>query len=167
MTWTADRVAVVRCHWGGDKSAAEIGELIGKSKDAVIGKAHRLGLAGDPPSTTREGRRMGGAKSKPTVWTDRMVALLRRQQPTKTASELAQALGLPIDAVKSKIQRLRLPSKRWGQVRYHIPEPETCLWLHGESRNRDFCGDACRESTSYCPAHYLRCHQPAYRAEAA
>lgn len=43
MSWTSEMVATVRDHWG-SKSAREIGDMVGKSKNAVIGKADRLGL---------------------------------------------------------------------------------------------------------------------------
>lgn len=47
MSWTAEKIAVVKRHWG-DKSASEIAEMIGSmSRNAVIGKAHRLGLTAD------------------------------------------------------------------------------------------------------------------------
>lgn len=46
--WTPEMKAVVH-QWWGDKTAREIGELIGgKTKSAVLGMAHRLGLSGEP-----------------------------------------------------------------------------------------------------------------------
>lgn len=44
MTWTAEKIETVTAHWS-KLSAAEIGNMIGVSRNAVIGKAHRLGLA--------------------------------------------------------------------------------------------------------------------------
>ena len=49
MSWTDEKVAVLRQLWGSGKSASEIAEVIGGfSRNAVIGKAHRLGLSGKP-----------------------------------------------------------------------------------------------------------------------
>lgn len=47
VTWTPDKIAIVKRHWG-DKTAREIGELVGKSRNAVLGKVQRLGLSGPP-----------------------------------------------------------------------------------------------------------------------
>ena len=56
MSWTEDRVAVLRQLWGNGKSASEIAEILGGvwTRNAVIGKAHRLGLSGRP-SPIRKG----------------------------------------------------------------------------------------------------------------
>jgi GcrA cell cycle regulator len=45
MMWTAEKIETVTAHWS-KLSAAEIGDMIGVSRNAVIGKAHRLGLPG-------------------------------------------------------------------------------------------------------------------------
>lgn len=46
MSWTDDRVALLKKLWGEGKTAAEIAkELGGVTRNAVIGKAHRLKLS--------------------------------------------------------------------------------------------------------------------------
>jgi hypothetical protein len=46
MSWTDERVALLKRLWGEGKTAAEIaGELGGVTRNAVIGKAHRLKLS--------------------------------------------------------------------------------------------------------------------------
>lgn len=47
MTWTPQMIATVKQHWG-DKTAREIGLLIGKTRNSVCGKVNRLGLSGKP-----------------------------------------------------------------------------------------------------------------------
>ena len=49
MSWTEDKVAMLQQLWGSGKTASEIAEMLGgMSRNAVIGKAHRLGLSGRP-----------------------------------------------------------------------------------------------------------------------
>jgi len=47
MSWSDDRVAVLRKLWGEGKTAAEIAKELGEgvTRNAVIGKAHRLKLS--------------------------------------------------------------------------------------------------------------------------
>lgn len=46
--WTPERIAEVTRLWGEGVTTAEIGELVGVTKNAVVGKAHRLGLPPRP-----------------------------------------------------------------------------------------------------------------------
>ena len=50
MAWTDERIAMLKTHWEEGRSASQIAELMGEnlSRNAVIGKAHRLGLASRP-----------------------------------------------------------------------------------------------------------------------
>lgn len=49
MSWTDERIATLRKMWEGGATASEIAtELGGVSRNAVIGKAHRLGLKARP-----------------------------------------------------------------------------------------------------------------------
>ena len=56
MTWTADRIAEVTRLWNQGLTTAEIGKLVGVSKNAIVGKAHRLGLPPRPSPIKREAR---------------------------------------------------------------------------------------------------------------
>lgn len=45
------------------------------------------------------------------------------------------------------------------------PEPlgdidGACRWLHGEPKDRSFCGHAVHDSSSYCRHHFIRAHNP-------
>ena len=52
--WTPEQEEIVRTEWPlGRLSAAGIGELIGKTRNSVIGKAHRLGLDGRDPKASK------------------------------------------------------------------------------------------------------------------
>src|ERR1700750_1113168 len=61
MTWTDERVELLKKLWGDGLSASQIAaELGGVTRNAVIGKVHRLGLAGrakSPSSATPRPRK--------------------------------------------------------------------------------------------------------------
>ena len=49
MAWTEERISSLRTLWGEGKSASEIAACLGQvTRNAVIGKVHRLGLDGRP-----------------------------------------------------------------------------------------------------------------------
>jgi GcrA cell cycle regulator len=52
-TWTPERVAAVTRLWNEGLTTAEIGRMIGVSKNAVVGKAHRLQLPARPSPIKR------------------------------------------------------------------------------------------------------------------
>ena len=46
MSWTEEKVESLKKLWGSGKTASQIAEIIGGiSRNAVIGKAHRLNLS--------------------------------------------------------------------------------------------------------------------------
>lgn len=53
MTWTPERVAELERLWATGTTTAEIGRLLNVTKNAVVGKSHRLGLPGRPSPIRR------------------------------------------------------------------------------------------------------------------
>ncbi|MEE3155704.1 MAG: GcrA family cell cycle regulator, partial [Pseudomonadota bacterium] len=67
MSWTDERIATLKKMWEGGSTASQIAdELGGVSRNAVIGKAHRLGLKSRPsPVNANEKKKAAPAKPKP------------------------------------------------------------------------------------------------------
>ncbi|MEE4538416.1 MAG: GcrA family cell cycle regulator [Erythrobacter sp.] len=65
MSWTDERIATLKKMWEGGATASQIAEeLGGVSRNAVIGKAHRLGLK-SRPSPVKANERAKAAKNAP------------------------------------------------------------------------------------------------------
>ncbi|MXO95022.1 GcrA cell cycle regulator [Erythrobacter aquimaris] len=65
MSWTDERIATLKKMWEGGSTASQIAEeLGGVSRNAVIGKAHRLGLK-SRPSPVKSGEKKKAAKPAP------------------------------------------------------------------------------------------------------
>ena len=72
MSWTEERIATLTKMWEGGSTASEIAtELGGVSRNAVIGKAHRLGLKARPSPVKANDKKKAGKKkeaaAKPAV----------------------------------------------------------------------------------------------------
>ena len=67
MSWTDERIATLKKMWEGGSTASQIAEeLGGVSRNAVIGKAHRLGLKSRPsPVKAAEKKKASAPKAKP------------------------------------------------------------------------------------------------------
>lgn len=53
MVWTDERIEELKSLWSEGLTTGEIGKRLGVSKNAVVGKAHRLGLKGRPSPIKR------------------------------------------------------------------------------------------------------------------
>jgi len=65
MSWTDERVETLKTLWGEGQSASQIAKVLGGvTRNAVIGKVHRLGLAS---RTTTKAETAKPAKAEPTA----------------------------------------------------------------------------------------------------
>jgi len=68
MSWTDERIATLRKMWEGGATASEIAtELGGVSRNAVIGKAHRLGLKARPSPVKANDKKKAAPPKKPAA----------------------------------------------------------------------------------------------------
>lgn len=54
--WTYELTEALRKHWKAGESAMQIGKALGVTKNAVVGKAHRIGLKARPSPIKRAAR---------------------------------------------------------------------------------------------------------------
>ena len=66
MSWTEERTATLKRMWEGGSTATEIAKELGEvSRNAVIGKAHRLGLKSRPSPVKSAEKKAPASKAKP------------------------------------------------------------------------------------------------------
>jgi GcrA cell cycle regulator len=67
MSWNDDKITRLKKLWQEGLTTGEIGKRLGVSKNAVVGKAHRLGLKGRPSPIKRPTRATPEPKKQPEV----------------------------------------------------------------------------------------------------
>lgn len=165
MNWTDERVEKLKKLWSEGLSASQIAaQLGGVSRNAVIGKVHRLSLpgrakAGGTSPATRAAKRTTSAPRAPNFAaraTTRTVAraagatMLREEIDVDSAQEMeytpARNVVVPI-------------SRRLGLT--ELTE-RTCKWPVGDPLTDDFhfCGCEAPEASPYCTYHGRLAYQP-------
>jgi GcrA cell cycle regulator len=83
MSWTEERIDTLKTMWEGGQTASQIAEALGGvSRNAVIGKAHRLGLQSRPsPVVSKEEARAAAEKAAASVAAPAPVAAPRPSEP--------------------------------------------------------------------------------------
>jgi GcrA cell cycle regulator len=153
MSWNDERVETLKKLWAQGLSASTIaGELGGITRNAVIGKVHRLGLAGrakSPAAGTQRPRKPRAAAS--------MLRIPRASVRGNTA--LAAAYEFDVE-VELEVADNVIPL---GQRRSLLElTEETCHWPIGDPGTADFyfCGGATVTSLPYCAYHSRIAYQP-------
>ena len=141
MDWTDDAITRLRALWDEGHSTAEIGRRLGITKNAVVGKAHRLNLS---------------ARPSPIKRTTGEVRVPRRAQPRRSVGPtlpiLAAALPAPrpVDPPRPQpvLRAVPAPSRPLARV-------TACCWPIGEpgTPNFRFCGDPAMTGRPYCGDH--------------
>ena len=143
MSWTPEREEKLRDLWKKGHSASQIAAMLGDTtRNAVIGKAHRLSL--EARATSRK--------------TTSKVATKNREHIVKTDVKISK-LGR-----KAKFKALLLDKSFEQENPKKLEEltDETCRWPigHPPEENFYFCGRKPLEKFPYCKLHVLYAFQP-------
>lgn len=148
MSWTDERVAKLSKLWADGLSASQIAaELGGVTRNAVIGKVHRLGLSGRAKPTSS-----GAKRAKRTVrssgYNTRPRSVSRSSSGSSYKSENAASVENMVAPECKKLDLVDLSEK-------------TCKWPHGDPATDDFhfCGNKTKEETPYCEYHGKMAYQ--------
>ena len=151
MSWTDERVELLKKLWSDGLSASQIAaELGGITRNAVIGKVHRLGLSGRAKSASSTAPRPRKARSP-------MMRIGRASIRGNTA--LAHAYEMEAEAAPELIDNV-IPI---GQRRTILELTEqTCRWPVGDPSTTDFffCGGNTVTGLPYCVHHSRVAYQP-------
>jgi GcrA cell cycle regulator len=137
MDWGPEAIETLRALWAEGLSTAEIGRRMGVSKNAVVGKAHRLNLPARPSPIRRE------ANLSPRPATPRPIAARSIAPRPVRQTPRPQPAPAPV--------ALRPPAPR------HVSRIGTrsCSWPIGEpgTRGFHFCGCEALPGKPYCAEH--------------
>ncbi|MCY0149761.1 GcrA family cell cycle regulator [Hoeflea sp. G2-23] len=166
MNWTDERVERLKKLWADGLSASQIAaQLGGVSRNAVIGKVHRLNLPGRAKSGGQ-----ASVRTKRTTAAPRAPAYAGRTaaQATRTVSRSSggAALQQQVDAVAVEeidtrpTEDVVVPiSRRLTLVEL---SERTCKWPIGDPLQEGFhfCGNDSGEASPYCGYHAKLAFQP-------
>ena len=175
MSWTDERIALLKKMWKEGKSAAEIAKILAKgvTRNAVIGKAHRMGLSGRPSPIKKPAAAAPAKKEKEAAAPAKKesareaAAPARKSAPVPAASGKANPmLAREADEMK-KIEKDVVPLG--GGVSLLELTERMCKWPIGDPRDDDFtfCGRGIRVGTPYCPEHAAMAYQSSSRSRQA
>jgi GcrA cell cycle regulator len=163
MSWTDERVEQLKQHWMEGKSASQIASLLGDglSRNAVIGKVHRLGLAGrakSPSTVSSRPRRPAPSPAAHRAAAPRLASGVPRI--TRGATALAIAPQALADDELERFESVVVPMS----LRVTIVELKEamCRWPLGDPASSEFryCGSP-TASGPYCAYHGGLAYQPA------
>lgn len=86
-------------------------------KPCIRGHISPRSLCGHCKACSREYRAKRYVKRPRCIWPPERVNLLREMAPTKTAREIAQAIGVSRGAVIGKCYRANIPLEAWNAMR--------------------------------------------------
>ena len=154
MSWTDERVSTLKKLWLDGLSASQIAkQLGGVTRNAVIGKVHRLGLSGRAKSPSSAAPRP--RKARPA---QHMMRVTRPVSRGNTA--LAQAFEVEVEAEPVTYDNVVPMSQRLSLLELN---EATCHWPVGDPSSPDFffCGGKALSGLPYCAQHSRVAYQPA------
>ena len=181
MSWTDERVEQLKKMWNEGQSASQIAkELGGVTRNAVIGKVHRLGLSN---RTTGSGAAKGAPEKSATKAKATSKPAPRKSAATPETEAAPAARPAPMSAARRQIIPAGQPLPPQPSANEISPEAlatqrevekkakkltlmelteRTCKWPVGDPATDDFwfCGLSVKAGKPYCEAHVGVAFQP-------
>ena len=146
-TWTTERVDQLRNYVTAGLTCSQIADEIGVTRNAVIGKIHRMGLSPTRPRgrPSALAQRMGATTTRPRRPPTRIARLLRAFAANTTVTPFDTTLVTAEMAPVDSAQRCSLLDLANGH----------CRWPFGDPGKADFgfCGHDAVAGFSYCAGH--------------
>jgi GcrA cell cycle regulator len=143
-TWTTERVQRLRLCVNAGLTCSQIAAEIGVTRNAVIGKIHRLGLSpGRRPDAIARRMRAVPARDRPT----KLATILRAvaADMAAVAADMAAVAPMATAAPVESAQRCSLLELGGGRCRWPLSEPGRADF--------GFCGNESIGGFSYCASH--------------
>lgn len=162
MGWTDERVELLKKLWADGLSASQIASQLGSiTRNAVIGKVHRLGLSGRtktatvaPRNARPKARAHAPQASRPSIQpmsfgATALKAEAYAESHPLPATMLAPAIPFPVPSIGDRVTILQLTER-------------SCRWPVGDPASSEFrfCGSQSETSQPYCPYHCAIAYQP-------
>ncbi|HSP25319.1 MAG TPA: GcrA family cell cycle regulator [Saliniramus sp.] len=177
VTWNDERVEQLKKLWAEGRSASQIAaEIGGVSRNAVIGKVHRLGLSGRakaPGASPARPREKVAIPPRPAAVPQQVPAQAAASpRPPQPASIGATALAQPrlVEPVAEQVPEPTVRPAPVAEVVVPIAECVTimdlregmCRWPIGDPTSPDFrfCGASAYTGVPYCDHHSQLAYQP-------
>ena len=145
MSWNEEKVGKLKELWGKGSTASQIAEIIGGiSRNAVIGKAHRLNLS------SKIKTRSSSSSQNFDLNSEENNAKKKQGRKSKFKSLLIEKDFEPENP--KKLEEL---------------DESSCKWPvgHPEEKSFYFCGRSSLKDFSYCKLHLLYAYQPKGKRE--
>ena len=146
MSWTEEKVAKLKELWGKGNTASQIAEIIGGiSRNAVIGKAHRLNLSAKIKTRTAT-----SSQNFDNSTNEKNNQTLKRGRKNKFKSLIIDKDFEPENP--KQLEEL---------------DENSCKWPIGHPNEKSFyfCGRSSLKDFSYCKLHLLYAYQPKGKKE--
>jgi GcrA cell cycle regulator len=157
MSWNDERVELLKKLWSEGLSASQIAGRIGSvTRNAVIGKVHRLGLSGRATTTRLKSHR---PRPRP-VPAKRPPAAVAKPRFTNVGNTALRALYQDAEPYVAPVEELVIPMAERRSIQ--TLEECSCRWPIGDPQEADFhfCGKAKVPGLPYCEFHARRAFQP-------
>ena len=143
MSWTDERITLLKKLWGEGKSAAEIAKALGGglTRNAVIGKAHRLKLSNRVSPIQQNNKKAAPAP---------VAKIVEEKKPVIT-----KTVAAPLKRTTSGVSMVNLKERM-------------CRWPSGDPKDADFhfCGAEGVPGLPYCEMHAKAAYQTPSRSRA-
>lgn len=153
MIWTSEKVQELKKLWESGLSTGEIGRMLGVSKNAIVGKVHRLALEGRPSPIVSASKSDGDKKTVKKKTESKKVTPVKEATKATASKTTKKDIDAKVESIEKK--EIQAPVKKEAGVALVDLTPTSCRWPEGDPKDPDFsfCGKEVVPGKIYCAEH--------------